>query len=372
MRLLAYSAHSEQVDEARLESVLHRRAGDAATAYALSCGIATAAGPVRVPARPDLGMLGRVCIPVRAQTLLLGYLWLLDPDGSLTPDELAAAVAAAEDAGLVMYSEQLLDELARGRERELVRDLLSTESSVRGRAAADPLAEGLGGRVVVAAVQVLVAAGEADETLRVSLAAMVDRTQRALPRSQVLGLARPDSAVLLFAERALSADGGRTAAERLLGDARELAQGREILVGLGSPVAIEDVHRSQRQALQAVRVASVVPSLRPVTLPDDLGVYALLVDLPPERLTREALHPGLRQLLDLDDGGVLLATLERWLDSGGDARGTADALAVHRSSLYHRLDRIAGLAAVDLARGEDRLALHVGLRVARLAGLLPQ
>ena len=64
---------------------------------------------------------------------------------------------------------------------------------------------------------------------------------------------------------------------------------------------------------------------------------------------------------------TLPATLETYLDSACDARATAAALHLHRTSLYYRLSRIEALTGVDLATGSGRLELHLALGLARLA-----
>jgi DNA-binding PucR family transcriptional regulator len=65
-----------------------------------------------------------------------------------------------------------------------------------------------------------------------------------------------------------------------------------------------------------------------------------------------------------------VATLEVFLDLAGNVKATADALNVHRATLYYRLDRIEQVTGADLDRGEDRLTLHLGIKMARVAGLL--
>ena len=42
---------------------------------------------------------------------------------------------------------------------------------------------------------------------------------------------------------------------------------------------------------------------------------------------------------------------------------------MHRTSVYYRIGRIEEVAGVDLENGEDRLALHLAIKIARLAGL---
>ena len=82
-----------------------------------------------------------------------------------------------------------------------------------------------------------------------------------------------------------------------------------------------------------------------------------------------SLHPAIGQLAGLADSGPWLRTLEVFLDLAGDARAAASVLHVQRGSLYHRLRRIEELAKVDLRSGSDRLALHLSIKTARLAGL---
>jgi DNA-binding PucR family transcriptional regulator len=66
---------------------------------------------------------------------------------------------------------------------------------------------------------------------------------------------------------------------------------------------------------------------------------------------------------------VFLQTLEVYLDNGGDAQAAAAELSLARGSLYYRLGRIAAITQADLHSGQDRLLLHVGLKLARLSGL---
>jgi DNA-binding PucR family transcriptional regulator len=74
----------------------------------------------------------------------------------------------------------------------------------------------------------------------------------------------------------------------------------------------------------------------------------------PEALARLLPHPE------------LVETLEAYLDRAGDAQAAAAALFIHRTTLYHRLRRIERVAEVDLHDGDDRLLLHMALRLRAL------
>lgn len=381
MRLQVYSPHHGRVDEARLQSILHRQAPRDATAWVLSLGLAGAEGPVRVPANDDLELLARVCVPIRCQGLLLGYLWLIDAESSLSAEELDIAGAAAEAAGVILYREQLLHELHRGRERELFRDLLADDAQVRRHAARTLLEHGVltpTSRVTVLVVQPLHPSDrQPDEPVRVAIDLALDEGRRTLATSHHLQLARPDHGVLLVdtddpGVRAggLAAFGGRLR-DRLL-RALPASPDWRAVVGIGDVAGeVAEAVGSYRQARLAARVAGIVPLHGPVASWARLGIYRTLAQLPPEELTAEALHPGLVALLQTPGCEALVQTLECYLDRAGDVKATAAALVVHRTSLYYRLGRIEALTGADLRDGDDRLALHLGLKMARLVGIHP-
>lgn len=81
-----------------------------------------------------------------------------------------------------------------------------------------------------------------------------------------------------------------------------------------------------------------------VELPyDTLGLQALLLTVPPERL-RLFVDDALGALADRPD---LLATLEAWYDTNGSRAGVAARLGIHRNSVGYRIERIRALLGKD-------------------------
>jgi DNA-binding PucR family transcriptional regulator len=99
----------------------------------------------------------------------------------------------------------------------------------------------------------------------------------------------------------------------------------------------------------------------------DLGGWATVVELwldagrpaPPACVEVLARHRAGEELLAAAE-----AVLER---PGSDMAAVAERLHVHRGTLYRRIERIEELTGLDLGDGDDRLALHLGLRLRRLA-----
>ena len=68
-------------------------------------------------------------------------------------------------------------------------------------------------------------------------------------------------------------------------------------------------------------------------------------------------------------GDELIEAVEAVLEAGGDVAAAADALHVHRATLYRRLQRAQEASGLDLRRGDDRLLAQLGLRIWRLRQL---
>src|SRR5277367_5583155 len=132
-RAVAYSSHLDGVDPVRVASILQREAPHEVTSWLESLGIGDAEGVVRVPANQAFGMAARVCIPVRFDGALLGYLWLIDEPESLSESEIHEALTTAQELGLALFRASRLEHEDRERERDVLRQLL-------GRRDGDPVA----------------------------------------------------------------------------------------------------------------------------------------------------------------------------------------------------------------------------------------
>ena len=89
LRPLAYSTQFGELDDVRTASILGRLAPDEARVALFAEGIRTAAAPVHIPARPEIGMRARVCVPLVGGGRRLGYLWLFE-DPPVTAGRAAA------------------------------------------------------------------------------------------------------------------------------------------------------------------------------------------------------------------------------------------------------------------------------------------
>lgn len=195
------------------------------------------------------------------------------------------------------------------------------------------------------------------------------------PKGSVLRLACPGHGIMLVRLRSPDDDSFAVAMANACRDAllRRLA-GRpggapRVVAAIGDPqVELPRAACSYRQARLAAKVATAIPTMGDVVHWGSLGAFRALVQLPNREAVQSALDPRVVALLRSGDD-ALAVTLETYLDLGGDAKATAERLHVHRATLYFRLNKAQQLASIDVRNGYDRLAVHLGLKLVRLAGV---
>jgi hypothetical protein len=369
LRMVAYSPHGVLIDDIRRDSILIKHAPAAVSDWLGRFGLKAAAGPVRIPGDQARGILGRLCVPVSYRGARLGYLWLIDDDGRLGSSQVRTAARAADQAGLLMFGDMLGERMASG----VLAHLLSPVDELRADAMRhidDSGLLGLRGPVIAVVVRT---AGAPTPLPQAILAESLRDVTRGRSAGTVIGLANPDHGALV------AHDQGVAAARELADAARASLLLRlqlddpdvSVVAGIGDPSILADARGSYRQAKQAARVAATIGRADPVARWQDLGAYRTLAQLPTDAEAAASLDPRLATLLDEADGPVI-TTLETYLDLAGDAKASADRLSLHRGTLYYRLQKAERIAGVDLRSGGDRLALHLGFKLARLLGLYPK
>jgi hypothetical protein len=366
-RVLSYSEHDGPMDDIRRESILRRHTTPEVRERYRAAGIFGARGPLRIPGAA--GALDRVCVPARHRERLLGFVWLIDTGPPMSDEDVAIAAKTAGAMALTLFHDSLAAGLTSRRELDAVGAVLFGD-----RAAAEEGARlladegGFAGPVTVlvvrptaptapaAPVAPALPAALAEPAVLAAPARLADELEHGLlaarARLSARHFVRADHGVLLCPGRMPNPD-----------EVRYLV-GLPSVAGVGAPRArLADAAESYREALHAAEVALRVPGQGPSASWASLGVYRML-----SVLSAAPLHPGLERLLGDPGCRSLLETLETYLDLAGSVVATARALRLHRTSLYYRLQRVEELASTDLKSGDERLMLHLSLKLARLAG----
>ncbi|HYV16534.1 MAG TPA: helix-turn-helix domain-containing protein [Conexibacter sp.] len=373
-RVVAYSPHEDGRDDARAAAILRRRASEEAIQWFERRGVRQATTAVRTPANPSLGLARRICIPLRHADVAVGYLWIID-EPAMGDEQLARVLARARRTADLLHRNQLLRRHGRAQEETLLR-AVAREPRESARRAADELVSGellepasAYAVLVLRATDAAASDRDAGEDVGGQLADSLERLRRTLaPRGVVTAMVGRDGIAVLACS---AADDARRRGEALHALAQEMRCGSEferVVVGIREVRSLVDLPQACEQARTAASVATRVRDAGDVLRWEELGSYATIAQ------ARQAAHPAdaipecMARLLRLPDASWLVETLEVYLEAATDVTATASQLHIHRSSLYHRLRRIEAITAMDLRRGDDRLSLHLGLRLWRMAG----
>lgn len=156
---------------------------------------------------------------------------------------------------------------------------------------------------------------------------------------------------------------------RLIVELQTIFGDREIRLFKGRIVdSIDGLPQSWAQAKRARQVALVCKLSGEIIAYDRLGVYSLLYLIPSgeEReqfLTRFTIP---LQQADRKGGGHLLETLEMFFQCNGNIKLTSERLYAHYNTIVYRLEKVQNILGVSLDNPEERLQLHLALKLGQI------
>jgi sugar diacid utilization regulator len=342
------------VVEDRAGSVIARAGPEGSTAYARQARPARermiqraieAGGPIHEP--------GRVVVIANPNEGVAGVLSLLDPDGTAGESEIVALEHGATVAAMELSRLRSLGETQLRMAHDLLEDLLAgVEPQIaveRARAIGCDLLQPW---------RIAVVEGIDGEETGADEDHLVSSVRRAL-RDHVAGwlLTTRGGAVVVLVDAETDWEAFRIALTRRPdGDCR-------IGVG-GSGTGAGEVPRSYREARLALKMGQGSGRGQGITAFDDLGVFRLLAEVEETDSVERFVQTWLGPLLDYDTRkpAELVPTLTRFLELGQAYESTSDALAIHRSTLKYRLQRIREISGRDLSDPDTQFNLQLATR----------
>jgi hypothetical protein len=372
--LLAYSSNQSHADRVRVNFLLSKRVPADVSEWQLSHGIATAVRPVVVPANDELGMLGRVCVPLLVRGFRVGYLWVQQDIEEQSATAILAELPSVRDeldllAGLLLDSNTAESEMRRRREQEFLTACGGDSNAVSAIAGWKEV-QGKGPWQVVTLLDPEGWSGTSDP-LAATLIHRAAALQATIGVDAALFSAGTEThAVLLFRESIGRADHAQVMVHYRLELAKRAGRTVErVILGISEPFkALRQLNRAYRQSKLAAQAAAVDPPLGELVDSRSTGIYQLFDRLQSPGGWDDPGSVYLDILEENDRNHELLPALELLYDSGGAVQEVAGRLHLHRSSVYNRLGRIRQLLGVDPLSGVARLELHAALKARRWAG----
>ncbi|MFD0440296.1 PucR family transcriptional regulator [Streptomyces chartreusis] len=375
VRVLCTSRHFGDEDRLRVRAVLQRDAGAEASEYILGQGVARWAGPGVLDGCADLGMNSRLCVPLREQGELLGLLMVTDADSTLTAAEITRIEEVSKTAAALLYRDRLAADSDRAEREHTVMGLLSPDPAARHEALRAATGYGWPTDTAQVVVSVLHVRGRptADAETELALRNVLDSAARRQPQ-RLLPAVADGRGVLVQVRRRIQYDEALALVLRMAGGLGQLLpdEGTAVAGVSSTGDGLDSAWRLLEQARVAARGARLVSGLGPVATWESIGAYGILLRLPDAALEPALIPDPLARLLRHEKGPRLAETLKAFLDHGGSIPRTAEALHLHRTSLYYRLDQIRSITGADLDDGRDRLLLHMGLLACDLVPTVPR
>lgn len=369
VRLICSSRHFGDEDKVRVRAMLDRDAGDEIGRFVLGQGAARWHGPHILEGSVELGLESRLCVPLYGSGMLIGLLMVIDADRSLTTAEIDHIDKASHDIAIQMYADSLASDPRQLETRNALRDLVSGDAQARQSALTFfDESKDLPALDSIAVTVVAADRSEDSETpLDIALRISIDTVTRMRSKNARVYIADDHALLLQVTSRPMNRDDLerqaqqiKTELHRLLGDASDRAW-----IGIGTTTGgLSNTSVAKHRADLAIKASTRLATITgQIVFWDDLGVDAVLLDLPATSLVWTAVPQPLRALIEADASGKLVHTLRSFLDHGGSISRTATALHMHRTSLYYRLEQIRVASGMDLDSGSDRLLMHVGLHL---------
>ncbi|MGB7341727.1 MAG: helix-turn-helix domain-containing protein [Phototrophicaceae bacterium] len=163
----------------------------------------------------------------------------------------------------------------------------------------------------------------------------------------------------------------RTAIEELRQQLAMRTPSGLVAAGISRPaIGLRVLRDSYREAKDAVGIANELGDFEKTTFYGDLKLYQLLLALKERNLDKMSsfYQETLGPLVEHDERkqSDLIRTLTGFFDANGNLAQAAKDLDVHRNTLVYRLDRISELTELDLNDADNRLILHLALKIQRV------
>lgn len=129
--------------------------------------------------------------------------------------------------------------------------------------------------------------------------------------------------------------------------------GNDIYVGVGKTVTYEELPISFKQAERACQIAKLENR---IIFEEELRFEIIQYELN-KKSKRIFIDRTIAPLLD---DKVMLHTLNSWLENNMSIQKTAEALHVHKNTLYYRLEKIKALTNLDVNKINDLILLYIG------------
>jgi DNA-binding PucR family transcriptional regulator len=368
-RLLAYSTHDERTDPARIATIIGRRVPERVINQLWKEGTIPALlqtqEPIRVKNMNDIGLNNRVAISIWKQEEVIGFIWAIEIDKSLTEEDFLLLKKAANLAKNKLLQLQTRKNKKEERSQEFFWKLLTGHLNVK-----DEIIEHFHSLQLTPPASFAVLVFQFNENITNKVEQSISYLLKTNQQLKII-LNTIDCNQLILLVSSMSSMSPFNELDPFAKSFVMQMSERYAIKGI-QPVyssIYEDLQKTSNAYKEALTVLTVKEKF-PMETKDifnyqKLGIYQFFDLMLEKRRTEEYENYSLKLLHEYDKkhNSNLITTLEVFLNKDNNIYDAAKELNVHANTLNYRLKRITEIADVNFKDPNQKITLYIDLKL---------
>ncbi|PAV31638.1 hypothetical protein CIL05_02985 [Virgibacillus profundi] len=371
-RIISYSKHENNVDKARMATIIQRKVPEEVINSLWKNGIMVklieSDKAVVVPAIEHVGLGNRVAVSVRERNKIIGFIWVQTNEKTLDQEQLKLLEEAAVHVKSQLIRHRIKRRKADVNYNEFFWQMLTGHILKEGEIARQAEYFGLqmNGQLTIAVIEF---EGEVSENIEKHAHYLTESLHHVHVVCRVF-----DENQLILLIRLVNKMDSKDNINHFIADfihkINERLEIKEVKGSYGllynSPASI---HYSYKQALKVLELQRRIPEkLKGIFSYQELGIYQFLTELNTLRKEEQYQNTSIEKLKDYDtrNNSDLLETLHVFLNCDSNVAGAASKIHVHVNTLNYRLKRITEITGIDLKDPNQKVTLYLDLKMASL------
>lgn len=368
-RIISYSTHEENVDDARIATIVRRKVPEHVINSLWKHGVMSklfeSDDPVIVPAIEKVGLGNRIAVSVRKNNEVLGFIWAQTTDKTFGEDKLELLKEASNLVKKQLLKHQIKKRKAEESYQDFFWQLLTGhtyQSNVIARQA-KRFGLQLDGNLAIAMIEYDCEVTQTIEKHSYYLTETLQLVQvvcRVFDQNQLILLIRLDSSA--NAIKVLN-----QFIENFIHKISERLQISDVKGSCGTIYQLpQHINDSYKHALKVLELKEQFPKeLQQIYSYQEIGIYQFLDELYQIRHRDHYQNYSIEKLreYDLRHKTDLLSTLRVYLECDSNVHQAAKLIHVHTNTLNYRLKRIIEIAEIDLKDPNQKITLYLDLKL---------
>jgi DNA-binding PucR family transcriptional regulator len=370
-RLLAYSTHDERTDPARISTIIGRRVPEKVINQLWKEGTIPALlktkEPIRVESMNDIGLGTRVAISIWKQEEVLGFIWALEIDKSLTEQDLLLLKKAADAAKNKLLQQQTRKNKKEERSQEFFWGLLTGHLKAK-----EEIIAHFHTLQITPVVSFAVLVFQFQENITTIEEQNISYLLKISQRLKIILYTIDCNQLILL----VSADNITNPlieieqfAKTFVWKMSDRFKIKEIIPVFSSVYNdYQKIRKAYQETLTVLSIKEKFPlETEHIYHYQKLGIYQFFVLLLEKRQEEEYENYSLKKLHEYDQkhNSNLVETLEVFLNKDNNINDAAKELNVHANTLNYRIRRITEIGEVDFKDPNQKMLLYLDLKLER-------